>query len=219
MPRSANAQSRLTPAVKAVEEALVGISTGEQMDNHEEALYDALDRGLRTAISMARQSRTGSRWTQPPEMSFSAVIAANLRSLRLDAAWTQQQLAEAMAAAGFRWTRETVVEVERKAVEDPEAENRGRRVQLEELLVLAALFGVPVLELLIPDQETVLGMPNTSLDRDDVISLFVGRGGILGSGGPAWSAPMSVFKENDFERPAKELWRARRVGDSSGGPS
>lgn len=90
---------------------------------------------------------------------------------------------------------------------------------LEELLALACLFGVPVLEFLLPDHGDHIAAPTLDpvrvrrvFSEETVRELFVGEGGKVGSGGLDWGAAhdsLVGYKIEDW-RPAVELWRTRR---------
>jgi transcriptional regulator with XRE-family HTH domain len=132
-------------------------------------------------------------------------IANHLRDLRVQSGWTQADLAEAMSRLGFDWKRITVAEAERT--------QNTRRVSLEEMLALAALFGVPMIELLLPSSGSVVELSD-ELDApaEQLRALMLGAGGQPGSGGAGWS-PAARLTARYGRRPASDLWRARRVGD------
>ena len=205
MPARSRIPTELTAPLDAIGKALAGISSDQDVDAHQQSLYRALDAGLQAAVALARRKQQTS-WTRPLEASFTEIVAFNLRNLRLEAEWTQQQLAEAMTAIGFTWARETVVEVERT----------GRKVQLEEIVGIAALFGVPMVELLLPDDKTALEMPGTSLNRPQLTEFTLGQGGVIGEGGPEWVASTRVLgQDQTVDRPAPDLWRNRRKSRGS----
>jgi transcriptional regulator with XRE-family HTH domain len=207
LPQRSSPQPELTPYLDAIGNALAAIASDRDVDTHEVALPKALDAALQAAVGLAKRKR-GVSWTSLFESSYTAIIAENLRNLRLEAGWTQQQLANAMTAIGFGWARETAVEVERY----------GRKLQLEEVLGIAALFSVPVVELLLPDEETALDMPKAHLEREQLRELMVGRGGRIGEGGADWVAGIyALGGGRTVERPAVDLWQNRKA--KSGGPT
>jgi transcriptional regulator with XRE-family HTH domain len=127
-------------------------------------------------------------------------MARCMRRLRKQARLTQAELAEVMTEAGFRWNRLTVAEVERLL--DDRTDTRGRRLVLEEVFALAALFGVPVVEFLIPTD--YLDLPLGQLPPDVARELVTGEGGVVGAGGPLWIAALTAAG-HIRSRPASRL--------------
>ena len=160
--RTSPRPAELVSFVDDITDVLVAIASGQDDGDNQQALSEAVDAALQAAVVLERKKRGGASWSTPGEASFTEIIAENVRNLRLEAGWTQQQVADAMAEIGFNWSRETTVEIERT----------GRKVQLEELMGIAALFGVPVLELLMPDDDTVLDLPRTGIDGGRFASCF-----------------------------------------------
>jgi transcriptional regulator with XRE-family HTH domain len=121
-------------------DALAALADGEGA----KATTDALQ-AVDAAITAARAAGWRRRDEPPPPpeaVSYGALVGANIRLHRNEGlGWTQAQLADAMARAGFGWKRITVAEVERG----------DRRFTLEELVGLAEVFNEPVGELLLPD--------------------------------------------------------------------
>jgi transcriptional regulator with XRE-family HTH domain len=188
----------LVDYVTQIADALTGISEG---NNAEEALAQALDGAVRAAWSLAPE-RARNPWDRPGEASFGGIIADHLKELRAESGWTQERLAGAMAQIGFPWRRITVAEVETDT----------RRVSLDELLGLAAVFGVPALTLVIPDDQTVLEWHDRSLESMTVIDLLLGEEGRMGKGGLTWKAAAQAAGApggTDDWRPAADLWRKR----------
>jgi transcriptional regulator with XRE-family HTH domain len=110
-----------------------------------DGLVDDADHAYERAIRAAIDAGSGKRHRLPPGYStrllgWNQVIAENVRRLREQAGWTQAALAAAMTKAGFRWSRVTVAEVE----------STVRRIALEELLAMAALFAEPMVSLFLP---------------------------------------------------------------------
>lgn len=126
-------------------------------------------------------------------------LARNLRHMRKDVArWTQQELADAMNEMGQDWKQVTVADAERAS----------RPIYVDELVALAALFGVPVARLLLPqEQELDVGDPVAVVGLDTLRELIVGEGGALGEGGPDWQAARSIAgADEDDYRPANDYW-------------
>ena len=199
LPRKPPPPAELTSHLEAIGKALDAIGSDQDDPRNQRALSTAVDAALQTAVRLAKEKRSSS-WSSPGEATFTEIIAGNVRRLRLEAGWTQQQIADAMAVIGFGWGRETSVEVERT----------GRKMQLEEVVGIAALFGVPVLDILLPDDDTALDLPRTNIDRAQLCEMILGRGGEMGEGGPDWIAAVSVLGAGRaVERPAVDLWQTR----------
>lgn len=137
--------------------------------------YKALDRALQDVKGATLEERSR-RWRAqleesggPTILSFGDVAARNLKRLRTEAGRTQAELAEDMNRIGFRqWSRVTVAE----------AESTKRKLSLEELLGLAALFDRPVVGLLTEplaaDEELALNDLRT-VDAEVAQFLLVGN--------------------------------------------
>lgn len=134
-------------------------------------------------------------------IDLGAVVAYNVRALRGEADWSQAALAEAMTRVGFDWKRITVAEVE----------SARRKVQLDEMLAIAALYGVPLVELLLPDdQQPVAWVDGHALPAHTVVELVIGYGGEVGDGGPGW-LPAVLASGGQTGRPADDYWRSSSV--------
>lgn len=70
---------------------------------------------------------------------IAARVADRMRSLRGARGWTAQHLADAMTAAGVGWNRGVVTKLET---------GRRENITVDELVALAALFGVSPMELI-----------------------------------------------------------------------
>jgi len=130
-------------------------------------------------------------------MEFTNVVARRLQEHRKEATLTQANLASAMQWCGFdKWTRVTVAEVEGGA----------RKVSLDELLALASLYSVPMVDFMLPrHRESVrshLGEANSSVIR----AMVVGP-----SDGPDWAPARALTFGDEGEdwRPAHRLWANR----------
>lgn len=211
-------------------------STAQGAPVHE--VVDDVDRAVEEAFYAARalgeQKQLGVH-VKHRTVEFADVIADRLRRRRLEAGWTQADLADAMTRLGFSWKRITVAEVEAgaRAPEDTGPSREGRRVSLEELLGLAILYGEPLLKLLLPgpaeflvlpkrtlhNQEALAAIsgnaPSRTLRPDLVVTLMLGENGAIGDGGDNWGAARRAALLEDGEddwRPAKDLWERRRLG-------
>jgi len=135
-------------------------------------------------------------------VGFTEVIASHVRGHRQAAGWTQERLAEAMSRLGFGWKRLTVVEVEGTA----------RKASLEEVLGLSILFGVPVVQFLLPADTQDIALPNGhALDSGTVAELVAG--GPLATPDPAtWKAARraALVGVDDDWRPAPDLAAGRK---------
>jgi transcriptional regulator with XRE-family HTH domain len=196
----------LRPHVQALSDALAAVARGEEPGDDPGELFD-----------QAMTAATGLGGFDPYSLSVTIpdVVSGNLRRLRKEAGLSQQALADTMTALGFDWKRTTVPDVERETY--PGDERRPplppRRLTYPEMVAIATLYGVPVLELFtVPAGETVdLEVAGLStLTGDQLRELFVGRGGVVGTGGPTWSAAAAVVAGN-VERPARQLWKTRRT--------
>jgi transcriptional regulator with XRE-family HTH domain len=136
------------------------------------------------------------------ETDLQSTVAKNIAALREEAGWTQAQLAEAVTELGFDWKRVTVAEVE----------GADRRVSLEELLGLSALYAVPMFSMLVPSPTHSVDIVFQSAHPDDVRELMLGPGGRLGTGGPNWRVAARAAGRVE-SRPARPLWRSRRTVD------
>ena len=130
-----------------------------------------------------------------------------IKELRAEAGWTQASLADAMKPY-FKWTRITVAEIETET----------RRLTLEELLLLAALFGEPMVSFLIPTDNTWLEPPSRDIYPDHLREMVLGAAGSVGSGGSSWKAASQVATD-PAPRPAADLWRRRSAGAGPDAPS
>jgi transcriptional regulator with XRE-family HTH domain len=205
-----SAKSRNTPPpeikgyVADISAALTAISEGE---DRQDDLYRALDGAVRTAAKLGRPVTAGSTWSQALEATFGDIIGDNVKALRNEAGWSQAAVAEAMASLGFDWKRITMAQTEAAV----------RRVTFEELLGLAVLFAVPVVELLLPqqapDDQTVLEWHSGVLPPSVLLELLLGSSGALGRGGLTWRAAARAAGAprgaRDW-RPAADLWAGRR---------
>lgn len=180
-----------------------------------EVLHDldlAFDRAFEAALTAGQDKRSGKDSGHRLVPDFGVLIAERARRLREDAGWTQAQVAEAMTRLGFKWTRVTVAEVELGT----------RRVSMEELVGLAAMYGEPLLLLLTPDVGDRLEFPRKrGLDPADVVGLMLGEGGRIGPGGADWgpAARIALVREPNTAsdwRPARALWERRTRGYGTG---
>jgi hypothetical protein len=170
----AHRRARLTPFGRLLLEGLA-----EANARLEEALSAAYRLGEAKATDRPRTARIA---------DFATVVAQRIHEHRLAGEMTQSALAAAMARAGFDWKRITVAEVEAGASAKPERRSSARRVALEELLALAAIFRVPMVNLLLPDpgKEHVAWPRSRSLNASDFAELVLGRSGRIGKGGETW---------------------------------
>lgn len=191
----------LRPYLTQMGSALTNMSKGQRCGEEDcsAVLLRAVDGAVRVATSMATE-RPESVWGVFSS-GLAGIVADNLKRLREEANWAQSEVADAMTRLGFEsWVRLTVTDVERA----------NRRLSLEELLGLAVLFGVPMLQLLIPADNTRLEWHTGDLASSAVLELLIGQGGVLGSGGVTWQgaarAAGAPRGKGDW-RPAADLWR------------
>ena len=188
----------------------ISLAMDDVAENHDEekyaALHRAFDEAARAAWNVAPKAKAAG-FTAAVACSFGQIIGENVKVLRNEAGWSQERLAGAMESAGYPWKRITCAEVEAST----------RRVSMEETVGLAVLFGVPVIELLLPNEPNVVDLPGGDLSRREALELILGRGGKMGEGGVDWGAPMEALPTTDrtIERPAVDLWRDRKGPDGS----
>lgn len=141
---------------------------------------DSLAALRRAQASWSAIKRTGEA-TQTGRMSD--YLREEVKGHRERLGLRQEDLARRMREAGCLWQRVTVAEVERGS----------RRVSLDELVILAAIFSVPVVDLLVPPTarnvllETSDG-EHTTVPATDVREMF-GGGSHVAEG---WSVPEGV---------------------------
>jgi transcriptional regulator with XRE-family HTH domain len=185
-------------AVARMQAALTAMARGEEPDEHPQ---DVLEEVVATIDADAFDPFTLA-------IGPDTITSRRMRELRLqsgaspNAPLRQEDLAEAMSQVGCDWRRGTVTETEKER----------RRLSLDELLGLALVFGVPVVELLSPAPGEVIeiGDGGPQLGWRQVRELLIGRGGKVGTGGPTWMASL-VSKVTD--RPARQLWARRRAAE------
>lgn len=131
------------------------------------------------------------------------IVTENMNRLRLAAGMSQAKLGEAMTAAGFKWDRQTVNNLERALdPEDSEGEATGkrkpmRRVSWAEAWGLAAVFRVPLVELVLPPDprpHVAVAAGDLQVPESEALAFVVGEGGRIGS---AWQVPLSETVEGD----------------------
>jgi transcriptional regulator with XRE-family HTH domain len=136
---------------------------------------------------------------KPKGVPLAEVVADRVRSHRERLQWTQDELAAQMSLIGFNWNRVTVAEAEGKG--------RGRRVTVEELLGLAALFGVGVVHLLALDSSNTQITENLTLLPAQLQALVtIG----LGQAGPPELRRMQLEFQRDRARAYLQEQELRR---------
>ncbi len=99
------------------------------------------------------------------------VLAYNVKRLREKRGLNLRQLAEAVnKRRGTRWTKQTVLKVE----EYDEQGTVGRKVSMDELVALANVFQVSVIELLLPPDT----IKNTATNEIEEVRVDMGPSGI-----------------------------------------
>lgn len=176
--------------VRAVDAVASGSGT---LDDFDSAARAVRDRALATADDGAWETYA----------TATAIIGVNLKRLREAAQWKQAPLAASMVEMGFSWSQVTVAQTEGGS---------RRRVSYEELFALAALFGVPVAEFLMPIAHAVEISPVVMLTAADARELVIGRSGRLGGAGARWAAARRACATVQ-ERPAVALSRTSHEGE------
>jgi transcriptional regulator with XRE-family HTH domain len=198
--RKKGAQSEFQQYMEHIADALSAVAESHD-DERLGMLQQTFDEARRAAWNKAPRTNADA-WERPLSDSFGRIIGENIKALRNEAGWSQERLARAMETAGYIWKRITCAEVEAST----------RRVSLEELVGLAALFGVPLIELLLPREHVGVDLPERDLSRRDTLELLLGREGKLGEGGVDWGAPLEALPAV-AERPAPDLWQSRGKAD------
>lgn len=200
-----------------IEEMLRRAEEGAPVSDFADDADAAYGLALRAAIMAGERKRAPA--DKRRALSFTQMISRRLRRLRDDAGWTQKQLAEAMQRAGHNWKQVTVAEVEIPWEQDEPDKEPARKVSLEELLTLAALYSVPMFDLLLPRDADYLRLADRLARPADVREAMLGPGGRLSAGGPTAGAAARLLGarpgRHDW-RPANDLWE--RWGQGIGDP-
>lgn len=156
------AKSPQDPAVQAAVQQIADLLLQAQIDpglNVEVEVGRLVKSAVRRVADLQRQA-TGAEPAEP--MRMSEAVGRTVKRLRNAADMKQEALGQAMVRLGFDWNRQTVVEVERAR----------RRLTHEELVAMAALFSVPVAELLLVDiGEAVQLNDHTIVDAEELAVL------------------------------------------------
>jgi len=202
-------------AVEAVRDTLERLAEGDIEPT--DAFYqasEALNRGME-AISEAQERHARSQVHKAVDVDYQVIVAANLKRLRLDSGTTQANLAGMMERFGFSWTRVTVAEVE----------GCKRKVSLDELTATAALYGVPLVQLLLPRPSQRLRFPGgRTVEPQDLIAMVTGGGYDVDSARGSWAPALGISGVRPWEddwRPAPQLpelvhpWEHGRLLDAA----
>lgn len=210
MPKRRKAPTpELRAAIDELSEALLTVASIDD-ETDTDAAYEDLEVAIDAAVRQALASGADDFDPYRLENSVSPdqVTATRLKVLRASAgvgkALSQEALAEHMEALGYGWTRATTMDSERGV----------RRLSVSELLGLALLFRVPVVELLLPAPSQTMEITGKlrSLTRSEVMELLIGRGGQPGRGGPRWPLAVGATPEG-VDGPAREVWRKRQAAE------
>jgi len=199
------ARRHLEAAIAALTR-VVGDDGTERFD-----LLDASQESFQAAKVVAVQASVIRQKAEGEEkiLSFPRIVARRLKGHRKDADLTQADLAAAMQRCGFdKWTRVTVAETEAGS----------RKVSLEELLALAGLYSVPLVDFLVPHELEAVRHNLGVMKSSDFHAMVVGP-----SDGPGWGPAVQLTLDDAGEdwRPARPLWDNRRkhLGDTVGSGS
>jgi transcriptional regulator with XRE-family HTH domain len=190
-------------AIGTLAAAMLGLAQGDDPAPLSEEAADAFNATLIAATKHGARNRPViSGFDKPSLAEFGDIVGARMKALRTESGWTQERFAQAMTECGWQWTRVTTAEVE----------SNDRRLTMEELLTVAALFSVPAIELMVPGEKQSLELQQATLDTDEMRELLLGRGGQVGTGGLGWPSARKALgsPKHKVEGPAVDLWRARR---------
>lgn len=125
-------------------EAVAAIAAGEAPDHDPSQLL---------TLALRAASLAASGWVTGSEEQPASAVGQRVYELRGERGWSQQRLADALREIGVPWQQPTVSEVEavRASLPLEMRPDRVRRIEVEELLGLAHVFGTTVLDLLSSD--------------------------------------------------------------------
>lgn len=212
-----NAPERVQAELDGLAEAVTDLSVSAEGDFNEAVtrVQQAFERLRQTAID-ERHERIEEAHSGEA-ITLSETISLMVRRFRMMASLTQADLAESMSRLGFGWKRITVTEVERPWSSRGSGDAPPRQVSLEELLGLAALFGIPVHRFLLPyaEDESLEDRPlefaaGRNLSPGTVWGLLFGdQNREHWGGGPDWSPALQVTGATPGDedwRPARAFW-------------
>jgi hypothetical protein len=149
-------KGNLERGIEALIQALRRVSEGRADPTAAEKEFD---RTLQVAISATESE------TEEPITSFTQAIILAILWHRTERDWSQLELARRMTRRGYRWTRQSVADIE----------SGRRRVSLEELFGLAMLFDFPVSGFLIPRGVRLKLNKSKTVSPETARRLLVGR--------------------------------------------
>jgi transcriptional regulator with XRE-family HTH domain len=200
-------------ALRAAEDVLRQLHDGEA-EGHAHADYAA---ATVRAFEAVKRERPGASVGSRETVDYAPILAGNIARARGASGFTQAALAESMARVGFPWKRITVAEVERGV----------RRVSLDELVGLAALFGKPIVEFLLPQSDLDYQLPSgRTLPAAMLLELVFGEqwraafNAVKQGGGAEWSvaafaAGAPLAGDEDWRPAAATRW-PERMADAAG---
>ncbi|MGO9780045.1 MAG: helix-turn-helix domain-containing protein [Streptosporangiaceae bacterium] len=146
---------------------------------------------------MTQQPRRKPRAAGDEGALYTAEVMSRVKQLRLAKGWSAEQLAEEMAAAGFPWTRDAVVNLET---------GRRKRLAAHELMGLAYVLDVSApVELLAPGPDDAV-LP---LTPDVRLRAGVMRAWLLGETGPLRDR-MRAVTDRAYEESVESLRKVSR---------
>lgn len=110
-------------------------------------------------------SMTQQKGERPPTHPLSALVGGRVRKLREERGWTQDQLAGHLRMIGLNWPRSTVAKLERGE----------RAVSLEELLLVAMIFDLPIADLVPGTADEIALTPLSSVRAGDLSAFLRGE--------------------------------------------
>lgn len=190
---------------ESAEQHLAGISSALRMafgtngSDQAEALAVAYEYFVAAKVLAVRTAqRRAPAAGEVQAVDFTDIVASRLQEHRVMAGITQAYLAAVMKRLGFKWSRMTVTEVE----------GGSRKVALDELLALAALYAVPMVEFLLPYEGESLRYPALGDVEGSVVQVMV----VGPSDGPNWAPALTLTLDQPDApnwRPAYPYWEKR----------
>jgi transcriptional regulator with XRE-family HTH domain len=209
-------RKRAEPRHQALQQLLDRANASDTPSAPESRLLDALEQIATALVGFSESAgdeddRPDADKTPEPALEVEGTVAMNVaenvRAMRRQADWTQNELADAMKALGFAWKRLTCTEVERGT----------RRLSVEELLAIAAIFRIPAIEVLVPPYPGMgTELPTILLSPEDLRELFLGEGSKVGTASMSWDVSERVLRSGNGQVPSPDagLWVEEKLNEA-----